>query len=81
MQASKVQRLDVVQRATVWTSRTRMEGVKYDVVIDGLLAEFRAEAGGTQQFSELEEKVIWLLPQQTVVLQETSIPLAEIQDG
>ena len=70
MRAAEVQRLVVVQCATVWKSRARMEVVQYDVVIDGRLAEFRAEASGTQQLSELEEKVIQLLPRQIDVLQE-----------
>ena len=47
-----------------------MEGVEYDVVIDGYLAEFPAAASGTQQLSELEEKIIRRVPQQTEVLQE-----------
>ena len=42
----------------------------YDFAIDGYLAKFRAKATGTQQLSELEEKVIKLLLPQTEVLQE-----------
>ena len=53
----------------------RVEGVEYDVVIDAYLAEFRAEASGTQQLSELEEKVVRLLPQPTEVL--PVLPLEE----
>ena len=51
MQATEVQRLDVVQCATEWKSRARLECVEYDVVIDGYLAEFHAEESGTQQLS------------------------------
>ena len=51
-------------------NRANTEGVEYDVFIDGYIAEFRAEASGTQQLSELEEKVIRLLPQQTEVHQD-----------
>ena len=51
-------------------SRAKMEGVEDDVVIDGHLAEFRAEAIDTQQLSELEETNIRLLPPQTEVVKE-----------
>jgi hypothetical protein len=54
--------LVVVLCAAVWKSRARVEGVEYDVVIDAYVAEFRAEASGTQHVSELEEKVVRLLP-------------------
>ena len=40
-------------------------GVANSVAMDGYLAEFRAEASGAHQLSELEEKIIRLLPQQT----------------
>ena len=47
-----------------------VEGVKYDVAINGYLAAFREEETGAQQRSELAEKVIRLLPQHTAVLPE-----------
>ena len=46
----------------------KVEGAEYDAAIYAYLAEFRAEASGTQQLSELEDKVVRLLSQQTEVL-------------
>lgn len=70
MQLSEVKRLDPIQCAHAWCSRARQEGVQYDAVIDTYLLEYRREATSTQSISELEEKVIKIIPSQTDALQE-----------
>jgi hypothetical protein len=70
MQLSEVKRLDPIQCAHAWCSRARQEGVQYDAVIDTYLLEYREEATSTQSISDLEEKVIKIIPSQIDALQE-----------
>ena len=59
-----------VQRSGKKKARATNKGAEYSAAIGEYLAEFRAEASGTQQLPELEEKAIRLLPHQIVVVQE-----------
>ena len=68
MQASEVKRLDPIQVSHAFTARSKEEGVPYEVGIDTFLAEYREEATGTQSISDLEEKVIKIIPGQTEAL-------------
>jgi hypothetical protein len=70
MQLSEVKRLDPIQCAHAWCSRARQEGAQYDAVIDAYLLQYREEATSTQSISDLEEKVIKIIPSQTDALQE-----------
>ena len=65
MQLSEIKRLDPIQCAHAWASRAKEEGVQYDTVIDTYLQEYRDEATSTQSISDLEEKVIKIIPAQT----------------
>ena len=69
MHTAEFQHVDI-QVATVWESRAMTEGEAYDVVIDGYLAEFHAEASDTQQLSELQDKVTNLPWHNSYVLKE-----------
>ena len=53
-----------------FAARSKEEGVLYDVGIDKYLEEYREEATGTQSISDLEEKVIKIIPAQTEALQK-----------
>ena len=91
MQLAEVKRLDPIQCAHAWATRARAEGVEYNMVIDTYLQEFRDAATGTQSISDLEEKVIKLIPAQTAACQrklayhwqnfkvaESGVPLASV---
>ena len=65
MQLSEVKRLDPIQCAHAWASRAKEEGMHYNNVIDTYLQEYRDEATSTQSISDLEEKVIKIIPAQT----------------
>ncbi len=69
MQLSEIKRLDPIQCAHAWCSRAKEEGLLYDAIIDTYLQEYREAATGTQSISELEEKVIKLIPSQTEACQ------------
>ena len=69
MQLSEVKRLDVIQVAHAFSTRAKQEGVLYEVAIDKFLEEYRDDATGTQSISDLEEKVVKIIPAQTQALQ------------
>ena len=69
MQLSEIKRLDPIQCAHAWASRAKEEGAPYDTVIDMYLQEYCDEATSTQSISDLEEKVIKIIPAQTVACQ------------
>ena len=69
MQLSEVKRLDPIQCSHAWAARAREEGLQYDAAIDTYLTEYRDEATGTQSISDLEEKVIKIIPAQTEACQ------------
>ena len=70
MQRSDTKRLDPIQRARAWASRAREEGAQYDVVIGACVQGYRDEATGTQSISDLEERVIKQIPEQTEATQK-----------
>ena len=70
MQLAEIKRLDPIQVSHAFTLRSKEEGMLYDVGIDKYLEEYREEATGTQSISDLEEKVIKLIPAQTKALQQ-----------
>ena len=50
--------------------RSKMEGVSYEACIDDWLREYNGRATNTKQISDLEARIINILPMQTVPLQQ-----------
>ena len=63
-------RPDVVQVAHAFSMRARVEGVPYETYIDTWLTEYNTRATNTKQLSDLEIKIIKILPLQTDALQQ-----------
>ena len=63
-------RPDVVQIAHAFSMRAKLENVSYEAHIDGWLQEYSARATHTKKLSDLEMKVIKILPLQTLALQQ-----------
>jgi len=70
MQLSEIKQLDPIQCAHAWSGHAKEEGLLYDAAMDTYLSEYRDQATGTQSISELEEKVIKLIPSQTEACQK-----------
>ena len=63
-------RPDVVQIAHSFSMRSKLEGVSFEASIDGWLQEYNERATTTKQISDLETKIIKILPLQTPALQQ-----------
>ena len=70
MMESQRPRPDVVQIAHAYSMRAKLEGVSYEAHIDGWLREYNERATNTKQISDLETKVIKILPLQTQSVQQ-----------
>ena len=63
-------RPDVVQISHAYSMRAKLEGVSYEACIDGWLQEYQELATNTKQLSDLEMKIIKILPLQTPAVQQ-----------
>ena len=70
MMESQRPRPDVVQIAHAFSMRAKQESVSYEAHIDGWLQEYNERATCTKQLSDLETKIIKILPLQTQALQQ-----------
>ena len=70
MQETVRPRPDVVQIAHAYSVQAKIEGVSYESVIDAWLREFNERATSTKKVSDLEARIIKILPLQTQVTQQ-----------